>query len=313
MKSIRAIAFSMGLLVAAIPAYSQAVRTFVSTNGNDANPCTLSLPCRSFGAAIAAVASSGEVVALDSGGYGSVTISHSVSLIAPPGVHAAIAPTSGAAIYISAGAADVVTIRGLYLHGQGAVYGVYALSAGTVHVERATINRFAHYGLIAADGLVIASNSVFAQNDVGAAGYSAGGGTELVNLMLSSCRFENDRMSLATVIHTRIVCVDCSFTGGNEAGVRVIANSGYPSEVILERAVISGAGAWGISAVSFAAWGGGSARVEVSDSTITGNADGVSIGTDGCGNCSAQILSRGNNTLEGNTTNGTFSGTFPPK
>lgn len=313
MKSVRAITFFLGLLIAAVPAYSQAVRTFVSTNGSDANPCTLSLPCRNFGAAMAAVAPAGEVVALDSGGYGSVTINQSVSLVTPPGIHAAIAPTSSTAIFIDAGATDVVTIRGLYLHGQGAVYGVYVLSAGTVHVERTTINRFAHYGLLAADGIVMASHSLFARNDVGAAGYSAGGGTELVRLLLSSCRFENDRMGLAAILHTRIVCVDSSFTGGEEAGVRVVANSGYPSEVILERTVISGSGVWGISANSFAAWGGGTALVEVSDSTITGNVDGLQAGTDGCGNCSAQILSRGNNTVEGNTTNGTFSGTFPAK
>ena len=28
-------------------------RTFVASNGNDANPCTLQLPCRSFAPAIA--------------------------------------------------------------------------------------------------------------------------------------------------------------------------------------------------------------------------------------------------------------------
>src|SRR6266568_4863825 len=97
-----------------------AQRTFVSAaGGNDANPCTLTLPCRNFQAAIAQTASGGEVIVLDSGGYGTVTISQAVSLIAPPGVYAGISVFSGAGITVSAGASDVVVIRGLTLNGLG--------------------------------------------------------------------------------------------------------------------------------------------------------------------------------------------------
>src|SRR6266571_7551654 len=68
-----------------------AQRTFVSAaSGNDANPCTRTAPCRNFQAAIAQTASGGEVIVLDSGGYGTVTINQSVSLIAPPGIYAGI-------------------------------------------------------------------------------------------------------------------------------------------------------------------------------------------------------------------------------
>jgi hypothetical protein len=49
-------------------------RTFASTGGDDANSCSLTAPCRGFAAAIVAVASGGEVIVLDSGGYGVVTI-----------------------------------------------------------------------------------------------------------------------------------------------------------------------------------------------------------------------------------------------
>src|SRR5438876_2640495 len=99
-------------------ASGSAQRSFVSANhGNDANPCTVTLPCRNFAAAIAQTIAGGEVIVLDSGGYGPVTIGNSIALIAPPGVYAGITAFSGDAITINAGASDVVTLRGLTLNG----------------------------------------------------------------------------------------------------------------------------------------------------------------------------------------------------
>ena len=64
-------------------------RTFVSAQtGNDANTannCSLTQPCRNFNAAIGVVNAGGEVVALDSGGYGATTISKAVTLTSPLG------------------------------------------------------------------------------------------------------------------------------------------------------------------------------------------------------------------------------------
>src|SRR5207245_10723104 len=75
-----------------------AQRTFVSGSGNDANPCTRDMPCRSFGAAIAVTSTNGEVVALDSAGYGPVTVTQGVATVAPNGVHAGISVVSGAGV-----------------------------------------------------------------------------------------------------------------------------------------------------------------------------------------------------------------------
>src|ERR671934_1739865 len=94
-------------------------RTFVSTSGSDANPCDRATPCRSFGAAIANTTAGGEVIVLDSGGYGPVTITKAVSIIAPPGIYAGITALSGDAIDVSAGTSDKVTLRGLTLNGIG--------------------------------------------------------------------------------------------------------------------------------------------------------------------------------------------------
>src|SRR5512138_668523 len=72
-----------------------AQRTFVSTSGVNNPACSLAAPCRDFAAAIAATSVNGEVIVLDSGGYGPVTITQSASIIAPPGVYAGISVSAG--------------------------------------------------------------------------------------------------------------------------------------------------------------------------------------------------------------------------
>ena len=84
-----------------------AQRTFVASTGLDANPCSIGAPCRSFGAAISHTDSDGEIIVLDSAGYGPVTIIQSVSIIAPPGVYAGISVFSGDGVTIDAPLATV--------------------------------------------------------------------------------------------------------------------------------------------------------------------------------------------------------------
>jgi len=66
-------------------AHASANRTFVSTTGNDSNVsvnCSQSENCRSFGAALAVTNSGGEIIVVDSGGYGAATISQPVTITA---------------------------------------------------------------------------------------------------------------------------------------------------------------------------------------------------------------------------------------
>ena len=78
-----------------LPAQAQRARVFVSVNGNDSNPCTALSPCRTFQAAHDAVQPGGEVDVLDTGGYGTLTITKSISIVNPGGVVASIAPVPG--------------------------------------------------------------------------------------------------------------------------------------------------------------------------------------------------------------------------
>src|SRR5215467_2366523 len=91
-------------------------RTFVASTGLDTNPCSLGAPCRAFGAAIAQTAPNGEVIVLDSAGYGPATITQPVSIIAPPGIYAGISVTlGGAGMTVNSGSGKV-TLRGLTIN-----------------------------------------------------------------------------------------------------------------------------------------------------------------------------------------------------
>src|SRR5215469_6495095 len=111
LKNLFAGAIAAGCLVAVQsgPAVAQANRTFVSGLGSDSNPCSLAAPCRSFAQAITQTNASGEIVALDSAGYGTVTIAKAISITAPDGIEAGITTSSATiAITISAGPSDIV-------------------------------------------------------------------------------------------------------------------------------------------------------------------------------------------------------------
>src|SRR5438876_4188543 len=110
-----------------------AQRTFVASSGNDANPCTHDLPCRSFNAAIAATTAGGEVVALDSAGYGPATVTASITVAAAPGAHAAITVFSGTGITVNAGNTDRVGLRNLYINGLGGATGIDGVMVGTLN------------------------------------------------------------------------------------------------------------------------------------------------------------------------------------
>src|SRR5512147_1167193 len=115
----------VGAVALATPARAAQQRSFVKSTGSDANNCTLTLPCRSFNAAIAQTNPGGEVVILDTAGYGPMVINKAIKIIGPSGVYGGISvlgglgppppPTTG--VVINAGATDVITLRGLDIAG----------------------------------------------------------------------------------------------------------------------------------------------------------------------------------------------------
>src|SRR5947209_3629177 len=134
-------------LISAVPLIAQSSRTFVSVTGIDNAQCGRANPCRTFSAALVAVNAGGEVVALDSGGYGAVSISKSVAIIGAPGSHVAITATSGDAISVAILPTETVVLRGLYLTGLGALTGIDFQTGGSLYIENCVVNGFRAYGI----------------------------------------------------------------------------------------------------------------------------------------------------------------------
>ena len=142
------VAFSYGVALAGKPvAPTPQMRTYVSGKGNDNNPCNVSQPCQTLKAALALTLAGGEIFVLDSANYGAVTISQAVSITAA-GAGAGILVTSGTAVVVSAGASDVVNLRGLVLDGgQTGSTGIQFNSGAGLVVQNAIVRNFAANGI----------------------------------------------------------------------------------------------------------------------------------------------------------------------
>ena len=151
-------------LIAASPSTfgAPAQRTFVKSNGVDSNPCTLAAPCRSFAAAMTNTLATGEVIVLDSAGYGPVSIAQSVSIIAPPGVYAGVSVSSGAGITVS-GASITVVLQGLSINGTGGANGILFTSGSELYVVNCSISNMTSTGIFATAGggrLIVSDTTV---------------------------------------------------------------------------------------------------------------------------------------------------------
>jgi len=147
---------SLSLIVAALPASAVTYqRTAVASYGLDTNQCRLADPCRSFNAAIAQTSPGGEVVILDTAGYGPMAINKAIKIIGPSGVYGGISVQGGAnpttGILINAGDNDDVVLRGLDVTGVAGtpplpLIGIDIQNAGAVHIEKSSIGNFPEDG-----------------------------------------------------------------------------------------------------------------------------------------------------------------------
>ena len=104
-------------------------------------------PCATFQAALALTLAGGEIFVLNSADYGPLTISKAVS-ITSEGAAAGILATSGAAITISAGASDVVNLRGLTIDGANSgTVGIQFVSGKSLTVQKSFVRNFTNSGI----------------------------------------------------------------------------------------------------------------------------------------------------------------------
>jgi hypothetical protein len=138
---------------------AQATRTWVSGVGDDANPCSRTAPCKTFAGAISKTATGGEINVLDPGGFGAVTITKSIT-ISSEGFEAGVLVSGTNGVVVSAPTDAVVVLRGLDFEGLGTgLAGIKVLGAGSVQVERCTINNFTQLGIDFNPTAASASNS----------------------------------------------------------------------------------------------------------------------------------------------------------
>jgi hypothetical protein len=133
------LAIACGLLAGATTA--QAVpETWVSRTGSDGGTCPITAPCKTFQAAFFQTTTGGTINVLTSGNFGPVAITKSISIVAQ-GVEAVISTAAGgAAIRVLAGAADIVSLRGLTIDVSGS-QGISFVSGAALHVQNCVIRK----------------------------------------------------------------------------------------------------------------------------------------------------------------------------
>ena len=295
------------LALSAGQASATAQRTFVASSGNDANLCTLMAPCRGFAAALAQTSSKGEIVVLDSAGYGTATIAQSVSIITPPGVYAGIAVLSyGPGVTVS-GTGLKVVLRGLTINSLAGGYGVRVLGGSDgseLIVEACEISNF-DYGILVESAATVTVTDTVVRNNL--YGINVRDGATVTVARSSVLLNQNEAIMIdgvaAPALTSSIVVTDWIVAG---------RGPGYAANCIDNSVNVAGSGTGTItvtrSTVTDCQSGilvesGGAGTVTVSHSTVTRNLYGFT-------NISGTFLSLGNNNVSGNMTD--TSGTITP-
>ncbi len=150
LRTLLVIAFFLVVLLPAVTS-AQATRTWVSGVGDDTNPCSRTAPCKTFAGAITKTATGGEINCLDSGGFGSVTITKSMTIDCKGVVGGILASqTNGIIINLitTPDPAKTVRVRGLNINGAGnGSNGLRILTTSKVFVEDSVIDGFIQNGI----------------------------------------------------------------------------------------------------------------------------------------------------------------------
>ena len=281
-------------------------------------------PCRSFGAAIVKTTSGGEVVVLDSAGYGPVVITKPVSIIAPPGVYAGVSVLSGTGVVVNP-VVGKVTLRGLTINALGGTTGIDYQTGDALYLDHVVVGGFPTAGLnvlAAATGTVQINDSLFRGNGIGATFGTTGGTTATLKVVVNNSNFDGNTTGVRfTSFSAHGEIRGTTLSGGTTGALVAPTIAGAVTRVDFVESTISG-NTTGIQAQSPA----GTANVSASSTMISGNTTGVTsalggnvfltdstITRNGTGLAGAggTITSGTLNRLYNNTTPGGFTSTVP--
>lgn len=296
-------------------AHGQATRTWVSGVGDDANPCSRTAPCKTFAGAISKTAAGGEINCLDSGGFGGVTITKSISIICDH-VEGGVLVSGTNGIVINAGPSDVIVLSGLDIEGVGTgLNGIRFLAGAALHVRNTRISDFR-----GANGTGISfqpsafselflDNVTISENGAGAAGggvlvqpTGAGGGSRVTIDQSDISNNSGFGVSANTTGNTgpsTNIAITRSRLAGSTTGLSVLSPAGTTGiTVSLVDSIVYNNGS-GISA------SGGTTQTFVGNTTIQANVNGIVVAN------SAPVRSFGDNRLIANNIPGAFTSIEP--
>jgi hypothetical protein len=215
-------------VLTASPVMAANIRSAVSVSGLDTNPCTVASPCRSFGAALAVTFASGEIVALDSAGYGPFVIDREITVSGAPGVHAAISVPLDTGIDVVAAASDHVVIRNIVLVGTGGIIGIRVQSAKETHILDCLARGFATYGIKVSVGNVTIDRTTVVDN-IGTTGIDIGSDNDpniKIYGTVTHCLIDNNYNGIAVRADTHVVMSDSTITNNSygASAISVIGN-----------------------------------------------------------------------------------------
>lgn len=302
---VRIALFAVFLVAGATPSFAQATRTWVSGVGDDANPCSRTAPCKTFAGAISKTAAGGEINVLDPGGFGGVTITKAISIVAE-GATAGVLVAGTNGVIVNAGANDNVVLRGLDIEGLSTgLNGIRFLAGGTLVVENCTISGFAQAGISfapsGASRLSVENTAIRDNNPL--AGSSFGGifiaptGTGSADASIDGTRLVRNFHGLRVQGNSRVTATNCTATG--HAGTGILATSSGLTQVNLDGCEAS-------NNVNGIRSEGAGTTVRISDTIVTNNSANGLFPTAG-----GAIISFGNNQVSGNGTDGAPTSTVP--
>jgi hypothetical protein len=243
-------------------------RTFVSGLGSDLNNCSHAQPCRSFSMAMNSTDPGGEIVAIDSAGYGTISIAKSISIIAPPGVYAGITAFVDYGVSI-ADPGITVRLEGLTINGEGGTTGINFLNGARLYVDRCTVTNMAGDAVTAAavGGETIVTDSTLRRNG----GYglrvqppTAGGHVAIVD----RSRLEDNTVGIRVTTGGSLVLRDSVLARNAAEGIYATTGPQGDTRVTIARTTISANGGAGIHAT---APDGTKIRLSVVASELAGN------------------------------------------
>ncbi len=258
-------------------------RSYISSAGNDANPCTLPAPCRLLPAALATVNDGGEIWLLDSANYntGPVNITKSVTILAVPGVVGSVLAFGGDAIEIAT-ASVKVALRNLVIvpfPGGGGTNGIVMTNGAGLVIENCLIANLPGTGISVNTTADVRVTDTTIRDSGGYGLYLQDGAHATVTRATISGNGNNGISVTGTVVSTTTADIADTTVDANFNGVEALSvNAGAVVQVSVRDSRIVRNGNYGVTARSTL---GASVTLSVSSNIISNNGIGIRTGSSG--------------------------------